>query len=106
MHQNLTKKTRFLIVFYKSTLTISLSVATLCAAFGLFISPRVLMTLFAIGLMTGGTALSILYKEITSKHEYYFYFNVSISKITLLLSCVIINGFIGVLVIWASIYIK
>lgn len=106
MLQSLTKKSRFLIIFYKSTLTISLSVATMCAAFGLFISHRALMTMFALGLMTGGTVSSLLYKEMTSKHEYYFYYNVSISKATLLLSCVLINAFIGMVMIWASMYVK
>jgi hypothetical protein len=40
-------------LFYKSTLTLSLSVATMFAAFGLFVSPRILLVMFAIGLMTG-----------------------------------------------------
>ena len=40
---------------------------------------------YAFWIMTGGFFLSAYYFEITRKNEYYFYYNIGISKIKLLL---------------------
>jgi hypothetical protein len=97
MPKNFITKVKPLIVFYKSTLTLSLSFASMTVIFGI--------QAFSIALMSGGTLCSLLYKELTLKNEYYFYYNLGISKTTLILTCCLVNILIGVMLIVISIYV-
>jgi len=92
------------IVFYKSTLALSMCFAVMAAAFALTSSLIIMIRIFAVSFMTGGTVLSLLYKEISLKHEYYFYYNQSISKTVLILTCTLMNITIGILLIVISCY--
>ena len=51
---------------------------------------------FVIWIMTGGFLLSSFYFEITRKNEYYFYYNLGLSKIKLLLTAYLL-GFVFVI---------
>jgi hypothetical protein len=46
---------------------------------------------FIVWIMTGGFFLSAFYFEISRKNEYYFYYNMGISKIRLLLNAYLLN---------------
>jgi hypothetical protein len=98
-------KLRLLAIFYKSTLTLSICFSVMISVFGLAGSLALIPRMFGFSLMTGGTLVSLLYKEITLKHEYYFYYNQAISKTTLIASCVLINFLIGSLLIIISAYV-
>ena len=50
-----------------------------------------------IAIMTAGTFLSLFYKELSKKNEYYFYYNRGISKINLYVFTIILNVFTGIL---------
>jgi hypothetical protein len=60
---------------------------------------------FSVAFMSGGTLCSLLYKELTLKNEYYFYYNLGISKTTLILTCCLVNVLIGVMLIVISMYV-
>ncbi len=89
---------KLLIVFYKSTLTLNITSSTLLCIVGY---PDILLA-FGICFLSGGSIFSLLFLEIGKQDEYYFYYNKGLSKWTLLLSCFIINIFIGVLLIIVS----
>ena len=61
----------------------------------------ILLSLLSIPLMsmTGGSLISIFYKEISRKNEYYFYYNRGISKIKLIVVSLILNVLVGVILI-------
>jgi hypothetical protein len=90
---------KLLLVFYKSTLALSVTVAAMLAVFG----PGILAG-FGFGLMTAGTVLTLLYKEISKKNEYYFYYNKSISKQALMLTCALGNLVVGLVFIIIAVY--
>jgi hypothetical protein len=100
-------KIQLLAIFYKSTLTISICFAVMTAALAMFGSPIILLRLFAVSFMTGGTISSLLYREMSPrlKNEYYFYYNQAIAKSTLIITCATINIVIGVLLILISYHI-
>ncbi len=100
-------KIQLLAIFYKSTLTISICFAVMTAALAMFGSPIILLRLFAVSFMTGGTISSLLYREISPKlkNEYYFYYNQAIAKPMLIVTCATVNVIIGVLLILISCYI-
>jgi len=54
---------------------------------------------FGMGLMSIGTIFSLLYREISFQHEYYFYYNLGVPKSRLILSSVLINIIIAVILI-------
>ncbi len=92
-------------VFYKSTLPISISFSALCAALNMF---DILSVLFAFGVcfLSGGTILSLLYKEISKQKEYYFFYNKGLSKIQLMVTCVVGNFIVGASLVIIAIYAK
>ena len=92
---------KLLIVFYKSTLTVNITSSVLLCIVGY---PDILLA-FGICFLSGGSILSLLFLEISKQNEYYFYYNKGLSKWTLLLSCFIINLFIGIMLIVASYYL-
>lgn len=73
--------------FHKSTVILNLvfSVVLSLIVFPLF------FTVLPISLMTGGPILSLFYKEISHKNEYYFYYNRGISKINLIITSMFLN---------------
>jgi len=46
--------------------------------------------------MTGGPLLSLFYKEISRKNEYYFYYNRGISKLNLIVVSMALNVLTGI----------
>jgi hypothetical protein len=82
--------------FYKSTLFANLlfSVVISLIVFPLF------FTILPIVIMTGGPVLSLFYKEISQKNEYYFYYNRGISKISLILSNMFLNVLTGLILLF------
>lgn len=80
--------------FYKSTLLINWGASTALAI--LTMSPLA----FPIVTMTGGTLISLFYKELTAKNEYYFYYNRGISKISLMLVSFSLNMLVGLMLIY------
>ncbi len=96
-------KTRIqmLLVFYKSTLTLSICFSLVFAVIG---GPAPFRN-FGIALMTGGTVIGLLYKEISHKNEYYFYYNTGISKLALLFSCAAINTMFGLVLCLVQSYV-
>lgn len=46
---------------------------------------------FIVWILTGGFLLSAFYFEVTRKNEYYFYYNMGLSKIKLLLTAYLLN---------------
>ena len=79
--------------FYKSTVTINLVVSL---AIGL-VSTSIIV--FAVNLVTIGLFFTFLYKEIVCPQEYYFYYNQGISKIKLILFCLLVNIFPSTLIL-------
>ena len=79
--------------FYKSTVTINLVVSL---AIGL-VSTSIIV--FAVSLVTIGLFFAFLYKEIVCPQEYYFYYNQGISKIKLILFCLLVNIFPSTLIL-------
>jgi len=53
-----------------------------------------------ITMMTVGPFLSLFYKEISSKNEYYFYYNRGISKINLIVVNLILNILTGLILLY------
>lgn len=93
------RKLNLLAVFYRSTLSLSASVALTIAVFGGVVH---FLTFFGVALMTGGTVISLFYKEITSAHEYVFFNNLGLSKGHLWAFCVLANAGAGLLLIMLS----
>ena len=69
--------------FYKSTITINLVVSLMVG----LVSTSI--TIFAVSLVTFGLFFAFLYKEVVRPYEYYFYYNRGISKIKLIVFCLI-----------------
>lgn len=86
---------RLLTVFYKSTLEIAIPVSFVMWP---FVWPNILLG-FGLGLMSIGTALSLLYRDLTHKNEYYFYYNLGIPRFRLIAFCVGVNFLIGITMI-------
>ncbi len=81
------KKVRLFWEFHRSTLLINWSFSI---AFSMLIFP-LFFTMLPIYMMTGGPILSLFYKEISKKNEYYFYYNRSISKVSLIVVSMALN---------------
>jgi len=86
MHTATNKRSKLYWAFYKSTITINLVVSLM-----LFLVTGVSITVFAVSLVTAGLFFAFLYKEIWRPREYYFYYNWGISKVKLMLFCVLVN---------------
>jgi hypothetical protein len=93
-------KLKLLIIFYKSTLLLSIACGLMLGA----INFNMFFIAFGFGFLSAGSVISITYKEISKQHEYYFYYNKGISKFTLILSCVVLNLAIGLSLIIIETY--
>ena len=82
-------------VFYKSTLLFSITCGIALGALNF----HDFFAAFGFSFLSAGTVISLTYKEISKQHEYYFYYNKGITKLTLILSCALTNFIIGVLLI-------
>ncbi len=87
-------KFRLFAAFYKSTLTLSICFSVVFA----IIAWPAFMRFFGVAFMSGGTVISLMYKEISQQKEYYFYYNRGISKIMLLISCAALNVLFGTII--------
>jgi hypothetical protein len=92
-------------VFYKSTLTLSIAISALMATLSIFNIPGMLLV-FGFCFLSAGTVISLLYKEMSKQHEYYFYYNMGLPKWSLILTCTIGNLLIGIILITLSAYAK
>lgn len=92
--------TRIFLPYNRSILKISiifsivLTISSLVLFNGVFKSDNIINSLtysYIFWLMTGGFLISVFYFELTRKNEYYFYYNLGISKIKLLLSAYLLH---------------
>jgi hypothetical protein len=60
---------------------------------------------FVVWIMTGGFLLSAFYFEISRRNEYYFYYNLGLSKIKLLLTAYLLNFLFVIPVIYILQYV-
>jgi len=86
---------KLLLVFYKSTLLFSIACGVMLGA----INFNDFFAAFGFSFLSAGTVISLLYKEMSKQHEYYFYYNKGISKQTIILTCILTNLIIGILLI-------
>ena len=91
--------------FYRSTIILSLGVSLAVAILALLMLSGNVFVIFAGCFVTVGPLSSFLYKEITCPLEYYFYYNRGISKIKLLLFCLLVNIPLSSLVLIFSFYV-
>jgi hypothetical protein len=96
------KQLKLLAIFYKSTLLFSITCGVMLGV----INFQLFLVAFGFSFLSAGTVISLMYKEISKQHEYYFYYNKGISKQTLILTCVLANLFIGILLIIIGSYAK
>jgi hypothetical protein len=54
---------------------------------------------FSVSFVSGGSALSLLYQNYFKPNEFYFYFNIGLGKIQLIVVAALINIFWGVLLL-------
>lgn len=94
---------KLLFVFYKSTLTLSIASSAMLA-FLSFMNPVFMLLAFGICILSAGTVITLLYKETSKRHEYYFFYNMGLSRLTLLLTCALGNLIIGTAFIVIYIY--
>lgn len=87
-------KLRFYWEFHKSTLVINWAFS---CSMGMILMNLWLIPLVA---MIAGPLLSLFYKEIARKNEYYFYYNRGISKISLITMSMIMNILTGLLLLF------
>jgi len=57
-------------------------------------------------MMTAGTMIGIFYKEITHQNEYYFYYNLGISKANLIAVNALLNILTGLMLLLIFSYVK
>ena len=100
MHAATNKRPKLYWVFYKSTITINLVVSLM-----IFIVSSGSITIFAISIVFFGLFFAFLYKEIARPHEYYFYYNQGISKIKLIIFCVLVNVLPSALILIINHYV-
>src|ERR1700744_2254139 len=96
---------KLLFVFYKSTLTLSVASSVMFAGMS-FLHPVFMIPAFGACFLSAGSAITLLYKETSKQNEYYFYYNKSIPKTALILTCIIGNIIIGLLFISIYIYVQ
>ena len=101
-NRNLMNKLKAYWIFHKSTVILNLVSS---AALSLITLP-VFLVVFPILIMTSGTLISLFYKEITHKNEYYFYYNLGISKPTLLVMNEFFNILTGLILLGIFSYVK
>jgi len=93
--------------YFKSTLVLNLSTSVLLAfivSFSLitFPDPPPLHMVYIRCCMFGGPLICLLYKEMSRKNEYYFYYNRGISKLSLFittLSTYILTGYLLIMIL-------
>ena len=76
--------------FYKSTVILNIVVSFAIALLGMVYGGNFFIV-FAGCFMSVGLLAALLYKEIDCSMEYYFYYNQSISKIKLIVFCLLFN---------------
>jgi hypothetical protein len=86
------RKLKIGLVYYKMILMINLgfSLAISAIIFPLFLQ------IFPLAFLTGGILTGILYVELLKKNQYYFFYNLGLSKRFLITFSLIINTIIGI----------
>jgi hypothetical protein len=85
-------KFRLYWAFYKSTLIISVVTSCIAAAILLYGEPGYsYLDNLALCNITAGPFCAFMYKEIANPGEYYFYCNRAISKIEVIVSCMVFS---------------
>jgi len=64
------------------------------------------MYLFILSFLTGGYLLGILYFELARQREYYFYYNMGISKLRLMLMTYLFHLIVAVFILICAVYAK
>jgi hypothetical protein len=94
---------KLLLIFYKSTLMLSVASSMMLAVLS-FMQPMFMLFVFGACFLSAGTVITLLYKETSRQHEYYFYYNMGLSRQSLMLTCILGNLFVGILFISLYIY--
>ncbi len=103
MPENQGKRLQLLLIFYRGTITINVGISLLFAVMGFFeIGPAYFFKMFAISFVTAGPVICILYKELTGRDQYYFYYNNAVSKLWLISRFMMVNIFIASLIFIVS----
>jgi hypothetical protein len=69
-----------------------------------FMQPLFMLFAFGVCFLSAGTVITLLYKETSKQNEYYFFYNMGLSKKALLLTCALGNLFVGLIFIVIFIY--
>lgn len=91
-------KFQLLTIFYKSTIVINVTVSMLFAVMGLALGTAYFFRMFAVSFVSAGPVVCILYNEISSRDQYYFYYNNAVSKPWLISWFLVANVFIAALI--------
>ncbi|HAH54466.1 MAG TPA: hypothetical protein DCM02_04055 [Flavobacterium sp.] len=95
-----TRKLANIFEFYKSTLTITISISVLAGVFGGFETFKLVLVVF-------GYFISVLIKEVNAVNEYLFYCNNGISKLQLIVYGFLMNFvFSALLILGFSLILK
>ncbi len=86
------RKLKICLVFYKVLLLINLGFST---AISVIIFP-IFLQIFPLAFLTGGIVIGILYIELSKNNQYYFFYNLGLSKKSLISFSVVINTLIGI----------
>jgi len=90
------QKIRLYLNFHRSTLALNWLVSIAVSSFSFSFRNLALATL------TAGFLVSLLYKEIRQRDEYYFYYNAGISKLNLILGSFLLNLISAELILFIS----
>jgi len=91
--------------FYKSTLTLNIVVSFAIALVAMMVSGGNFFAAFAVSYMSVGLLVALLFKEINCPMEYYFYYNQSLSKIKLIVFCLLVNTLPSMLILTIVYYV-
>jgi hypothetical protein len=94
-----------LLVFYKSTLLLSIVASSVMAILKIFSVADMLLA-FGLCFLSAGTVITLLHKEGYKQQEYYFYYNKGIPKWWLVATCITGNLITGIILIALSQYAK
>lgn len=81
--------------YYKDTHQVNIPFSLLMGVSGAFLGKSfwpAFVSTFSLSLLTGGLLLSLYFYQLQYKEQYYFYHNRGLSKIHLILACLIVDA--------------
>jgi len=89
------RKLKIGLTFYKTILLINIGFST---AISVILLP-IFFQIFPLAFLTGGIVIGILYVELSKKNQYYFFYNLGLSKKFLISFSIMINTVVGVFIL-------